>query len=74
MNILQVNTVYGEGSTGKIVMELSRLCEERGVRFIVPDRHLCGDNAAMIAAAGYFEYQKGTRADTSLNASASDYI
>jgi N6-L-threonylcarbamoyladenine synthase len=53
---------------------LSRLCERRGVRFIVPDRHLCGDNAAMIAAAGYFEYQKGTRADTSLNASASDYI
>ena len=31
MNILQVNTVYGEGSTGKIVMELSRLCEENGI-------------------------------------------
>lgn len=53
---------------------LARLCQRRGVPFIVPDRHLCGDNAAMVAAAGYFEYRKGSRGDTSLNASASDYV
>ena len=64
----------GVAANSHIRSALARLCEKRGVRFIVPDRHLCGDNAAMIAAAGFFEYQKGTRADTSLNASASDYI
>jgi N6-L-threonylcarbamoyladenine synthase len=64
----------GVAANSHIRSALSRLCEKRGVRFIVPDRHLCGDNAAMIAAAGYFEYEKGTRADTSLNASASDYV
>ena len=31
MNILQINTVYAEGSTGKIVMELSRVCKENGI-------------------------------------------
>ncbi len=64
----------GVAANSHIRSALARLCDKRGVRFIVPDRHLCGDNAAMIAAAGYFEYQKGARADTSLNASASDYI
>ena len=72
-----VNTLVlagGVAANSHIRSALSRLCEKHGVRFIVPDHCLCGDNAAMIAAAGYFEYQKGTRADTSLNASASDYI
>ncbi len=64
----------GVAANSHIRSALSRLCEKRGIRFVVPDRGLCGDNAAMIAAAGYFEYQKGTRADTSLNASASDYV
>ena len=64
----------GVAANSHIRSALARLCEKRGIRFIVPDRHLCGDNAAMIAAAGYFEYQKGRRADTFLNASASDYM
>ena len=64
----------GVAANSHIRSALSRLCEKRGIRFIVPDRTLCGDNAAMIAAAGYFEYLAGTRADTSLNASAADYI
>jgi N6-L-threonylcarbamoyladenine synthase len=51
---------------------LERLCAERGVRLAMPDRALCGDNGAMIAAAGYFELLRGNLADTSLNASASD--
>mgnify|MGYP003296886911 CR=1 FL=1 len=40
------------------------------IYFALPDRSLCGDNGAMIALAGYFEYKKGNFADTSLNASA----
>ena len=49
---------------------LSRLCEKKGIKFAMPDRSLCGDNGAMIALAGYYEYKKGNFADTSLNASA----
>ena len=64
----------GVAANSHIRSALARLCECRGIRFIVPDRGLCGDNAAMIAAAGYFEYKEGRFADTSLNASASDYI
>ena len=51
---------------------LAELCNKRGVRFLTPSLKLCGDNAAMVAAAGYFEFIKGKRADTSLNASACD--
>lgn len=64
----------GVAANSHLRSALSELCKKRGVRFIVPDRSLCGDNAAMIAAAGYFEYLRGNFADTSLNASACDAV
>ena len=51
---------------------LGELAKKRKIPFVVPERHLCGDNGAMIAAAGYYDYLAGHRADTSLNASALD--
>ena len=33
-----------------------------------PEPKLCTDNAAMIAAAGYFNYIKGKRSNLTLNA------
>ncbi len=51
---------------------LEKMCKKKNIRLCMPERSLCGDNAAMIAAAGYFAYQKGNFSDTSLNASASD--
>lgn len=48
------------------------VCEAKKVRFICPPLNLCGDNAAMIAAAAYYEFLKGNFADTSLNASATE--
>jgi N6-L-threonylcarbamoyladenine synthase len=62
----------GVAANSHIRNALGELCARRGVKFIVPDRSLCGDNGAMIAAAGYFEYEQGRFADTSLNASACD--
>ena len=38
--------------------------------FQYPRMELCTDNAAMIGCAAYFEYQKGVRADMTLNAAA----
>lgn len=60
----------GVAANSHLRTAMQEVCRKHQVRFVVPDRALCGDNGAMIAAAGYFEYQKGRRADTSLNASA----
>ena len=51
---------------------LARLCEKKGIRFYAPPKELCGDNGAMIAMQGYFEYLAGARATTALNASPND--
>ena len=53
---------------------LEELCKHKRVRFVVPSRSLCGDNGAMIAVSGCFEFLAGHFADTSLNASASDEL
>ena len=44
------------------------MCSVKGQRLFVVDRKLCGDNGAMIAAAGYYEYLAGRRAGLDLNA------
>ena len=43
-------------------------CEKHGAEFYAPTLNLCGDNAAMIGAQGYYEFLNGERADESLNA------
>ena len=45
-------------------------CRSKGVRFCLPSLSLCGDNGAMIAMQGYFEYLAGNLADDTLNAHA----
>ena len=62
----------GVAANSHIRRGLEELCERRGVSFCRPSLSLCSDNAAMVAAAGYFEYLSGNFADTSLNASAAD--
>ena len=53
--------------------EIEKLCKSRGLEFFCPDKKYCGDNAVMIAAAGYFEYIKGDIAPLSLNAEAARF-
>lgn len=62
----------GVAANSHLRARLATLCAARGVRLCVPPLPLCGDNGAMVAAAGYFEYLKGNFADASLNACASD--
>ena len=62
----------GVAANSHLRQALEKMCKKKGICLCMPERSLCGDNAAMIAAAGYFAYQKGMLADTSLNASASD--
>ena len=44
----------GVAANGALRAVLSALCAEKAVAFAVPEPILCTDNAAMIAAAGYF--------------------
>ena len=48
---------------------------ERGLQVYLPaDRPLCGDNAAMVASQGYYEFLAGNIAGSDLNAVASKKI
>lgn len=49
---------------------IKRECDKRGYTLYLPEFRYCGDNAAMIAAQGYYDFMAGKRADGSLNAVA----
>ena len=50
---------------------LSDLCANMGVDIYIPNRKYCGDNAAMIAAQGFYEFDSGNIAKLNQNAFAS---
>ena len=62
----------GVAANSHLRRRLTALTKEKGRKIFIPAFELCGDNGAMIAAAGYFEYIEGRLADSSLNASALD--
>ena len=47
-----------------------KACKDKGMKLYMPPLSLCGDNGAMIACQGYFDYNAGRRGDESLNAVA----
>ncbi len=60
----------GVAANSHLRRRLARLAEAHGRRFFCPPLSLCGDNGAMIGAAGYYEFLAGRRAGSDLNASA----
>ncbi len=62
----------GVAANSHLRERLGKVCTARGARFSVPPVSLCGDNGAMVAMAGSFEFLAGRRAGTDLNASAAD--
>ncbi len=64
----------GVAANSHLRKRLSEIARANGVRIFIPPISLCGDNGAMIAASGYFEYLKNNFADGSLNASALDSV
>ena len=60
----------GVAANSRIRGDFETACRKTGARLYIPPMRLCGDNAAMIGAQGYYEYLAGHTADSSLNAYA----
>ena len=58
----------GVASNGNLKQALLKECQKENFEFYSPSPIYCTDNAAMIAVAGYYEYQKGVRSGLDLNA------
>lgn len=60
----------GVAANSHLRAALKGITEKLGVEFFVPPLSLCGDNAQMIAAQGYYEFEAGKRAGLAQNAYA----
>ena len=61
----------GVASNSALREKMETMCKKHSINVIYPPPVLCTDNAAMIACAGYYEFQNGNIADMTLNAVAS---
>ena len=57
----------GVSANSGVREHLKNACEQNGYQFFMPDLKWCGDNGAMIACQGYFNYMAGITTDESLN-------
>lgn len=58
----------GVASNSTLRKAFEEECAKRDIEFYHPSPIYCTDNAAMIGAAGYYEYKKGVRSTLDLNA------
>ena len=60
----------GVAANSRIRKDFQQAAAEENVTLYIPPLRLCGDNAAMIGAQGYYEYLAGNTAGSDLNAYA----
>ncbi len=60
----------GVAANSHLRTALEQFTKKRGIALYMPELRYCGDNAAMIGAAAFFEWDAGNLADVSLNAYA----
>lgn len=60
----------GVSANSGLRSSMEAMCREHGFRLFVPPLSLCGDNAAMVGAQGYYEFSAGNTAGPDLNACA----
>lgn len=60
----------GVSANSLLRSQCETLCSKQGIKLYMPELRYCGDNGAMVAAQGYYEYQSGVKAASSLNAYA----
>lgn len=58
----------GVSANSYIRKQFANLGENQKLKIYYPELKLCTDNAAMIAAAGYYDYISGKKSEFSLNA------
>ncbi len=66
-----VNVVTAGGgvvANGYLREKLALACEKAGLKLVLPAKHRCTDNAAMIACEGLIQYRAGNFSPLSLNA------
>ncbi len=64
----------GVSANSLLRKELSYQCDKNEYELFVPQKKLCGDNAAMVGSQAYYEFINGKTADLTLNALASKFI
>jgi len=69
-NVKNLIIAGGVSANSGIRNKFTELCQKNDINLTIPNIKYCTDNAAMIAAAGYFAYKKGIRADIDLKATA----
>ena len=57
----------GVAANGRLRQLVNDGAQKLGCRVFLPELKYCGDNGAMIAAQGYYEYRDGNLADWTLN-------
>lgn len=70
MQVQRLVIAGGVSANSLLRRTLSEECQRRGWQFFMPEKSLCGDNAAMVGAQGYYEFLSGNIAGADLNAFA----
>lgn len=60
----------GVSANSVLRADIESMCKRNGWKLYLPELSLCGDNAAMVGAQGYYEYLSGNLAGPELNAYA----
>ena len=69
-NVKNLIIAGGVSANSGIRNKFTETCNKEGINLTIPNIKYCTDNAAMIAAAGYFAYKKGITANIDLKATA----
>ncbi|MDR0738719.1 MAG: tRNA (adenosine(37)-N6)-threonylcarbamoyltransferase complex transferase subunit TsaD [Oscillospiraceae bacterium] len=64
----------GVSANSYLRAKLKKECEKLNYKFYAPSLKLCTDNAAMVAAQGYYEFLSGNRASLDTNAFSNSSI
>ena len=73
-NIKHVIVAGGVAANQGLREAMTELCADLNVDLSIPPMKYCTDNGTMIAAAGYFAYLEGRRADLNLNSKSQDTL
>lgn len=73
-NIKNVIVAGGVAANNGLREKMQEMTEELGVELFIPPMKYCTDNGTMIAAAGYYAYLDGRRADLTLNSKSQDTL